>query len=273
MSQCCAKEASCSTYKCAAGYLKKSTSSCGKTTCAESQCCIPQPRPSRTGRVKSCKVYGDPYVESFDRAFTTRLQNAVTTQSGTFYLVRAPDVQIQAVFERYPAQYMTKLMVTGSAVGNKKRLEVQPQGDYGKKKDTITYDGKGHRNAHFSGNLGNFQVSNMGNHKFRFSLPLAGLVLVTSSHIPYMDAEIFMNEGAGLTAGLCGRFKGQADDTKILTGDYARSGSSGHVPAPPPPPPASSCTIGAWQKCEIDGSACCAGGRTCQGTKWWATCT
>jgi len=107
---------SCMMYQCPAGFMRSTTGVCESGTCSTDQCC----EKSLVGPRMTCKVHGDPHVDTFDGVSAERMGKDVFL-TGDFYLVNAPNVQIQGrlTYSAWPQSSVSEIMMKGDAFGGK----------------------------------------------------------------------------------------------------------------------------------------------------------
>lgn len=209
--KCCKKippppKPSCMMYQCPAGYMRSTTGICESGTCDAEQCC----EKSLVGPRQTCKVFGDPHVDTFDGVYAERLGQDVFL-TGDFYLVNAPNVQIQGrlTYSAWPKSSVAEIMMKGDALGGK-LLHIKWDG-------LIQWGNQRISRSHTDDDISIVPSGNGGFVRFMKDPTIEmHFVQTRAGHSGLLDLNIFMNQRPGVR-GFCGNMNGnQRDDGQFV---------------------------------------------------------
>jgi len=176
-----------------------------------------------------CSAHGDPHVQTFD-GLAAETQGKDVFKSGEYYLVNAPNVQIQArlTFTQWSQSSISEIMMKGVALGGK-LLHITAAGivQFGNQQV-----GPGFEDEHIvrTGQIIAFKKD------LSMSLSFAPASV-------FMNVGIFMNQRPGVN-GFCGNMNGnQRDDGQFVNNDASRVRNSlwGHPMVVEVKPPEKKC--------------------------------
>jgi len=216
---------SCMGHTCPAGFMISNTGICKGGRCTNEQCC----EESKFGPRMNCRAHGDPHVQTFDGVSAENFGKDIF-KFGEYYLVNAPNVQIQArlTFSRWPQSSIGEMMMKGVALGGK-LLHITAGGNVRFGNQQI---GPGFSDEHI--------VRTGGLITFKKDLSMS---LSFGSGGGYLNLQIFMNQRPGVS-GFCGNMNGnQRDDAQFVNNDASRVRNSlwGHPMVVEVKPPQKKC--------------------------------